>query len=50
MVNFWDFAGLFLELGCKSALFLDGDISQMTVNPEKAVKSNQFGAMFVIAE
>jgi uncharacterized protein YigE (DUF2233 family) len=50
MVNLWDFAGLFLKLGCKDALFLDGDISQMSVNPEKAVKSNQFGAMFVIAD
>jgi uncharacterized protein YigE (DUF2233 family) len=47
-VNFWDFAGLFLKLGCKDALFLDGDISQMVVNPEKPVPSNQFGAMLVI--
>lgn len=49
-VNFWDFAGLFLKLGCKDALFLDGDISQMAVNPGKPVQSNQFGAMFVVAE
>lgn len=49
-VNFWDFAGLFLKLGCKNALFLDGDISQMSVNPDKLVSSNRFGAMFVIAE
>lgn len=49
-VNFWDFAGLFLKLGCKNALFLDGDISQMSVNPEKTARSNQFGAMFVIAD
>lgn len=50
VVNFWDFAGLFLKLGCRNALFLDGDISQMAVNPEKAVESNQFGAMFVVVE
>lgn len=50
MVNLWDFAGLFLKLGCKNALFLDGDISQMSVNPDKLVSSNRFGAMFVVAE
>lgn len=49
-VNLWDFAGLFLKLGCADALFLDGDISQMAVNPDKPVPSNQFGAMFVVAE
>lgn len=50
MVNFWDFAGLFLKLGCRNALFLDGDISQMAVNPTQPVTSNQFGAMFIVAE
>jgi uncharacterized protein YigE (DUF2233 family) len=50
VVNFWHFAGLFLKLGCKNALFLDGDISQMSVNPDKPVSSNRFGAMFVVAE
>lgn len=49
-VNFWDFAGLFLQLGCKDALFLDGDISKMVVNPDKPVESNPFAAMFVVAE
>ena len=49
-VNFWDFAGLFLSLGCRNALFLDGDISQLAVNPTRPVESNQFGAMFVVAE
>lgn len=49
-VNFWDFAGLFLKLGCKDALFLDGDISQMAVNPDQPVASNRFAAMFVVAE
>jgi uncharacterized protein YigE (DUF2233 family) len=50
IVNFWDFSGLFLELNCQNALFLDGDISQMLVNPEKLVRSNLFGAMFVNIE
>jgi uncharacterized protein YigE (DUF2233 family) len=49
-VNFWDFAGLFLKLGCKDALFLDGDISMMAVNPDQPVASNRFAAMFVVAE
>ncbi|WP_052572911.1 phosphodiester glycosidase family protein [Haloferula sp. BvORR071] len=49
-VNFWDFAGLFLKLGCKDALFLDGDISQMAVNPDKPVGSNRFAAMLMVAE
>lgn len=50
MVNFWDFAGLFLSLDCKNALFLDGTISQMSVNPKGPVESNPFAAMFVVAE
>ncbi|GAA5124863.1 phosphodiester glycosidase family protein [Luteolibacter yonseiensis] len=50
VVNFWNFAGLFLQLGCRNALFLDGDISQMAVNPTSPVDSNLFGAMFVVAE
>jgi uncharacterized protein YigE (DUF2233 family) len=50
LVNFWDFAGLFLQLGCRDALFLDGDISQMAVDPDGPVASNRFGAMFVVAE
>lgn len=49
-VNFWDFAGMFLSLGCKDALFLDGNLSQMLVNPSKPVKGNLFGAMFVICD
>jgi len=49
-VNFWDFAGLFLKLGCKNALFLDGTISQMVVNPTEPASVNQFGSMFVVAE
>lgn len=49
-VNLWNFAGLFLKLGCRDALFLDGDISRMAVNPEAPVKSNRFGAVFMVSE
>ncbi len=49
MVNLWDFAGLFLKLDCRDALFLDGDISQMEVNPKQGVESNLFGAIFVVS-
>ena len=50
LVNFWDFSGLFLKLGCNNALFLDGDISQMSTNPKKPIHSNFFGAMFIVTE
>lgn len=49
-VNLWDFAGLFLKLGCRNALFLDGDISAMAVNPKAPLKSNLFGAMLMVSE
>lgn len=49
-VNLWDFAGLFLKLGCRDALYLDGDISQMQVNPPRPTASNLFGTIFVIAD
>ncbi len=47
-VNLWDFAGLFLKLGCRDALFLDGDISQMAVHPAAPVESNRFGAILAV--
>jgi len=50
VVNFWDFAGLFLKLDCQDALFLDGTISQCAVNPTRPMGSNAFAAMFVVAE
>lgn len=49
-VNLWNFAGLFLALDCNNALFLDGDISRMTVNPTGQDPSNAFGAIFVVTE
>lgn len=49
-VNLWDFAGLFLQLGCRDALFLDGDLSKMVVNPAQVTHSQPFGAIFVVAD
>lgn len=49
-VNLHGFARFFLHLGCQNALFLDGDLSQMVVNPKEKTESNLFGAMFVITE
>lgn len=39
-----------LEHGYRDALFLDGDISQMAVEPVCPVPIIRFGAMFVVAE
>ena len=51
-VTFHQFSQLFLHLGCKDALFLDGDISDMVTNPAGDTKftPNTFAAMFVIAK
>ncbi len=50
-VNFHQFASLFLHLGCKDALYLDGDISDMVVEPPADWKppANTFAAMFLLA-
>lgn len=49
--NLWDFADLFRALGCEDALFLDGDLSQMVVDPPGEIPSgNYFGAIFVVVE
>lgn len=45
-VNLWTFADCFRALGCENALFLDGDISQMKVNPAADVKGHGFATMF----
>ena len=39
-----------LERSYRDALFLDGDISQMAVDPACPVPIIRFGAMFVVAE
>jgi uncharacterized protein YigE (DUF2233 family) len=51
-VTFHQLASFFLHLGCKDALFLDGDISDMITHPPADAKfpPNTFAAMFVIAK
>ena len=48
--NLWTFADCFRALGCENALFLDGDISQMKVNPKEKVKGHGFSTMFGVVE
>lgn len=49
-VTFHQLARFFLHLRCRDALFLDGDISEMIVNPDPDGKftPNTFAAMFVV--
>lgn len=47
--NLHEFAEFFRSQGCPNALFLDGDISRMFVNPGDIPPSNYFGAIFAIA-
>jgi uncharacterized protein YigE (DUF2233 family) len=51
-VRFHQFASFFLHLGCRDALFLDGDLSDMITDPPAgaALPSNTYAAMFVIAQ
>ncbi|WP_395751323.1 phosphodiester glycosidase family protein [Prosthecobacter sp.] len=51
-VTFHQLTQLFLHLGCEDALFLDGDISQMVVNPKADATfiSNTFAGMFFVEE
>lgn len=51
-VTFHQLTRLFLHLGCQDALYLDGDISMMAVDPPPDVgfASNTFAAMFFVAE
>lgn len=46
--NLHEFASLFLTLGCKDALFLDGVISQMRSGTELSKPSNQFGSLIAV--
>ena len=50
-VTFHQITRFFLHLGCNDALYLDGDISDMIVEPlpEAALTPNTFAAMFIIA-
>lgn len=50
-VTFYEFASLFLEkLGCKNALYLDGDISAFYIPGKKDEVSHNFGPMFGLVE
>jgi uncharacterized protein YigE (DUF2233 family) len=51
-VTFHQFSRFFQHLGCEDALYLDGDISHMLVNPGANAKftPNTFAAMFFVAQ
>lgn len=49
--NLWEFADFFRALGCEDALFLDGDLSQMVIDPAGPIRpGNHFGAIFAVME
>lgn len=48
--NLWTFADCFRALDCQNALFLDGDISQMKVNPDRKVKGSGFATIFSVVK
>jgi uncharacterized protein YigE (DUF2233 family) len=49
--NLFEFADFFRSQGCRNALFLDGDISQMKVDPDGPVTPiNTFGSIFSVFE
>lgn len=48
--NLYEFADFFRSLGCEDALFLDGGISQMVVNPAGEIPpGNNYGTIFTVA-
>ena len=46
--NLFGFADLFRSLGCRNALFLDGDISQMRFGKRVEERSNRFGSVIAV--
>jgi uncharacterized protein YigE (DUF2233 family) len=49
--NLFEFADFFRSRGCRDALFLDGDISQVVVQPKGPIKAgNAFGAIFAVTK
>ena len=48
--NLYEFAQLFRGLGCKDALFLDGDLSQMKSGADIMKSRNDFGSMIAVVE
>ena len=51
-VTFHQFTRFFIHLDCQDALFLDGDLSTMILDPQPGAKftPNTFAAMFFVAE
>lgn len=51
-VTFHQFSRFFLHLGCEDVLYLDGDLSNMLVEPKPDTKftPNTFAGMFYVAE
>ena len=49
--NLYEFADFFRSQGCRDALFLDGDISQMFTDPKEPITpGNHFGAIFAVTD
>ena len=48
--NLYGFADLFLSLGCKDALFLDGDISRMIYWDDLKIPTGGFGSVIAVVE
>lgn len=49
--NLYEFADFFRSQGCRDALFLDGDISQMVCHPYGDIPAgNHFGAIFAVTD
>lgn len=48
--NLYGFADLFLSLGCKDALFLDGDISRMIYGDDLKKPTGGFGSVIAVVQ
>ena len=49
--NLFEFADFFRSQGCRDALFLDGDISQMKIDPiDPLTPNNYFGTIFAVTD
>lgn len=46
--NLWTFAKLFAHLDCEDALFLDGDLSRMIVDPPKKIRGQGFTSVIAV--
>lgn len=46
--NLWTFAKLFKHLDCRDALFLDGDLSRMILNPPDKFRGQGFASVIAV--